>query len=1470
MKNEKLFLVILVSLFILTSIMSVKASTQCEQVLSVLTGSYRAECGDSYNANFEEIKLKAGAYDKMKLTVPTKTGGNLNIYAFYLNDNLGTELGKGFDRKLIINPNVPIYKNYQFILSTNKQSHLMELVYIDEMNQRVTLKDVGLGRSFTVNALNQNINGGQFDLDGNFYRLTANYNGNEIRFLSYGSDGNGVIYTPLGAKVKIYTEGGIGKLEFTDRLSQETITVEVASVGNYDSAKSGVRLITSNSISSDSSSFEMVRLLETQNHLVGYTSYGTYVDYEVTSTGQNPTTFKHPTSNNRLYDKRADFDNSKKIDFDDLMLLSTNYDDESWCNAQLQKTFDPCNPTIYECTETDNGKDYYTAGQTTGYNIDFTHQSTIPDVCSDSYTVRERFCGADGKVLTTHFTCPDGCFNGACVVGCIDRDGGQNYYIKGSITGFNSDYPESLKAVDTCYNSNTLKEHFCGKLNGIIDGSIETINVNCANGCSDGACIADCTDTDNGRNYYVKGEITGELVSGPGSPSADMCLNEIKLRELFCNSNSKGEPRLYECPNGCNDGACRCDIIDTLAEGKSKTYTVKGTDYNINAIVITDMYPYKVKFKVNGYNTDTMQVGDRFKLADGAELAVTKLNPAETTPDYVTFCLNGKQSEIEPMFENYPDFLIKDNKLDAITVIGNGAPAVDSIAATDILLGLRYYNDGQTMHTIDIPAAVLSSEVSNPRAQNMILIGRPTKYAGSESNPLIDDFSIPSLDYGEGLLKISDNGDYVALIVTARDKEGIIKVAQYLKNYNDHTAILKGTEVRINYETSEPTCTDSDSGRDYYKKGYTINENGVRDDDVCMSDPEGKILNEYYCEGNEGRGVEYVCPNGCKDGACIRDSNQFSPNSLRSDKISSISLLGVNYSIDNMAHLYITKGTEKNYAYGSRLIELDLENGESLIMGDDYTFSSDNSRKGYYEKYGLGAKPNHLSVTVASLIEKAINQELTVRIGTDQGLKYVFLPKLPVCNKHWRTFYISKDGSTYYSRSDHGCGYPNLSPEESIVSRHLARKANQFIEPECVKEGEKGSMFDGNPNNDVCCEGLVKVRDAYPHNTGCTISKSGFVCTKCGNRVCGLGENHCNCPEDCTVPGIPDYVDVEIEPDVRTINYGQYARYTIAVKDKHENICPVGSTCASQSYTYNIDVNNLPFLKEYKRQVTLSAGGKTSFTLTVKPYQLAAIEEEEVTTAAKVQKITANVVVGKGIIGRVVEEMVVEENPQLIQAYYAKRYKFNVRVTLSSDPGVYKKDYAELIIKPEIFIDPPDFPTEEITIKLYKGWNLISLPGKLVQFSDNGCTLNRKLLGFVYLKEVQKYVTLQEAQDILGNNFAEYLAKNAFWIYSYEDCSLRAKVDVKMSYSGINLYTGWNLIPITEDMVGGYLSDIMSECSVEKIYKWNPQIQNWKKITTDYIFLNTETYYGFITKVSNNCVLGGVSILELAEIQEVE
>ena len=113
----------------------------------------------------------------------------------------------------------------------------------------------------------------------------------------------------------------------------------------------------------------------------------------------------------------------------------------------------------------------------------------------------------------------------------------------------------------------------------------------------------------------------------------------------------------------------------------------------------------------------------------------------------------------------------------------------------------------------------------------------------------------------------------------------------------------------------------------------------------------------------------------------------------------------------------------------------------------------------------------------------------------------------------------------------------------------------------------------------------------------------------------------------------------------------------------------------------------------------------------------------------------------------------------------------------------------------------------------------------------------------------------------MGNEFNEYIAKNAFWIYSYDDTSIVVRVDKKISYSNLDLYKGWNLIPITEDMIGGYLSDIKGDCEFEKLYIWDAESQQWSKIDVNYAFSGEDINYGFLVKSLNFCSLSGVAII---------
>jgi len=84
---------------------------------------------------------------------------------------------------------------------------------------------------------------------------------------------------------------------------------------------------------------------------------------------------------------------------------------------------------------------------------------------------------------------------------------------------------------------------------------------------------------------------------------------------------------------------------------------------------------------------------------------------------------------------------------------------------------------------------------------------------------------------------------------------------------------------------------------------------------------------------------------------------------------------------------------------------------------------------------------------------------------------------------------------------------------------------------ECKQEGEDFNELD--EPDARCCDGLTKIPVMVPDETvgGCLAPDCPcFVCTRCGDGECGIGENVCNCEQDCqpcvgeggTIPVIPN------------------------------------------------------------------------------------------------------------------------------------------------------------------------------------------------------------------------------------------------------------------------------------------------------------------------------------------------------------
>ncbi|MEE9323054.1 MAG: hypothetical protein V3U72_00770 [Candidatus Aenigmarchaeota archaeon] len=257
------------------------------------------------------------------------------------------------------------------------------------------------------------------------------------------------------------------------------------------------------------------------------------------------------------------------------------------------------------CEDSDGGKDYYTAGR-----VQWENGSNL-DICKSDFILKENYCYQGPK--SEEYECEIGCESGACIPECTTKEDcpSENegeHYCKNSdrciiVTHYNCIERECVVAGGgelcqicpngcedgVCKSQNQTKRGYIVKR--IEDNVDEVFPVDYIPGddpfalcnvvgtgtvcygiaeysddvgqCSIGdtgyaifskaSCPDICTDTDGGKDYYVKG--VREIISGDVvSVSYDKCDGD-RLTEYYCYGN-EGVVGVYDCPNGCRDGAC--------------------------------------------------------------------------------------------------------------------------------------------------------------------------------------------------------------------------------------------------------------------------------------------------------------------------------------------------------------------------------------------------------------------------------------------------------------------------------------------------------------------------------------------------------------------------------------------------------------------------------------------------------------------------------------------------------------------------------------------------------------------------------------------------------------------------------------------------------------------------------------------------------------------------------------------------
>ncbi len=220
------------------------------------------------------------------------------------------------------------------------------------------------------------------------------------------------------------------------------------------------------------------------------------------------------------------------------------------------------------CTDTDGGKDYFVRGEVNAFSA--TGNRKVSDSCSGNYLTEEYCEGGIAKTEANHW-CADGCSNGACIAPvCSETDSGRDYFNPGVTTGSNGE-----RHYDVCANG-ILGEFYCGSDNRTAFYE----SVTCGEGCdsSNKACkqtVPTCTESDNGKDYLVKG--TTSILTG--SSLMDQCLDAYQLQEYYCASPAATaiSTEFKNCENGCANGFCKPGVSQSCVDPDGKNYNRKET-----------------------------------------------------------------------------------------------------------------------------------------------------------------------------------------------------------------------------------------------------------------------------------------------------------------------------------------------------------------------------------------------------------------------------------------------------------------------------------------------------------------------------------------------------------------------------------------------------------------------------------------------------------------------------------------------------------------------------------------------------------------------------------------------------------------------------------------------------------------------------------------------------------------------------
>ena len=403
-----------------------------------------------------------------------------------------------------------------------------------------------------------------------------------------------------------------------------------------------------------------------------------------------------------------------------------------------------------------------------------------------------------------------------------------------------------------------------------------------------------CTNSDGGKDYYVKGTVKGRNIAGSYVEWEDSCgkddawvTNPNYLMEMSCDDgivngdNYLSRPTVYQCPNGCQDGACIPELENYpdyfIQDGKFKGVLVVGDKAPAEDVISISDIAMSLQYS-SGASQENATVITKI------EVGATKL-ASEVSDPYAQNIIAVGRPCVNAIVSKFLD-----NTTDCYYGLSEGYGTIKLMNLQSKIQLMVFGHDNTDTRTTSAVIAnykdynLKGTEQCVHKVNNKPVVGSCDSKKCTDSDGGKDYYVKGTVSYSSGSMTdicSGYNNQSVEEYYCDDDPDYFYKVYTYnCPNSCKDGACISGVNVT--------TCTDSDGGNDISEKGTTTGKRSINDNtiitrvDLCTWFPNGGPTNhltkcsgadcgiyEYYCgESGEVAGQLHNCSNSCNDGTC--------------------------------------------------------------------------------------------------------------------------------------------------------------------------------------------------------------------------------------------------------------------------------------------------------------------------------------------------------------------------------------------------------------------------------------------------------------------------------------------------------------------------------------------------------------------------------------------------------------------------